>query len=404
MSLDIDIIEPTAPHPVPTAAVEADDEAPIPKQPHFLARIAVSLGLIMTGVGFAAVLIKSTGNAEQGTPQVIKVPVEVLTLEGSAANATVQATGAVQAARSVTVLPEVSGRITWVSEQLMPGGRLAAGASLARIDDRNYRVAGAAETSKVRQAELELVLEKGRGDVAQREWALLGAEGQRAASPELALRHPNLAVAEQGLTAARISLDKARLDLGRTSLTAPFNAVVVTESVDLGQVVGPTTQVATLVDADRFWVVASLPVDRLAVIDVPGVARPDGTVPEVGSVAIVRQALADGSAVERQGTVISRGGQLDPQTRNATVIVAIDKPLDPPNGGLPLYPGAFVDVEIVGRAIPGAFRLPRQAVAGGDTVWVVAEGDVLERRPVRVAWSLTEELIVARASRPATAS
>lgn len=399
MSLHPDMNEPTQEHPLPGAAATpalVEDEAPLarPPQPHWLARVAVTGGLLGAGGLVAALLIASTGEAEQGSPSVVKVPVEIMTLTEGSANALVGATGAVQAARTVTILPEVSGRITWVSEQLLPGGRLAAGAPLARIDDRNYRVAVAAETSKVRQAELELELEKGRGDVAQREWALLGADGQRAASPALALRHPNLAVAEQGLEAARISLEKARLDLGRTSLTAPFNAVVVAESVDLGQVIGQTTQVATLIDADRFWVQASLPVDRLAVIDVPGVPRPDGSLPELGSVAEVRQTLADGSAVIRQGTVISRGGQLDPQTRNATVIVAIDKPLDPPDGGLPLYPGAFVDVQIIGRPLNNSFRLPRQAVAGGDTVWVVAEGDVLERRTVKVAWSLAEDLIV----------
>jgi RND family efflux transporter MFP subunit len=194
--------------------------------------------------------------------------------------------------------------------------------------------------------------------------------------------------------AAEISRDKARLDLRRTTLSAPFNALVVSESLDVGQVVGAQSQVATLIGTDRFWVQATVPSERLNVIDVPGVPRPDGSVPELGATVEVIQTLPDGRTATRAGHVLSRGGQLDSQTRSATLIIAVDRPLDPAPGEQPLYAGAFVDVRIAGRMVEGAARLPRQALRNGDTVWVVNGDEKLERRAVEVAWSLPAEVMV----------
>ncbi len=373
---------------------EPTRELPKPPPPRLALRALLPFAIVGAGFALTAALFASSGEAEQGTPEVIRLPVEVIALNGGDANAVVMGTGAVVPSQQVVIVPEVGGRVEWVSDQLLPGGRLSQGDAFAGIDRSNYGVALAAETTRLQQAQLELELEKGRNEVAKREWELLGAGGQEQAEARLALRHPNLKIAELNVQAAEVARDKARLDLRRTALTAPFNALVVSEAVDVGQVVGPNSQVATLIGTDRFWVQASLPSDRISAFDVPGVPRPDGSVPELGAVVEVIQTLPDGRSSARKGQVISRSGQLDSQTRNATVMIAVDKPLDPGPGEQPLYAGAFVDVRIEGRPVSGAFRLPRQALRNGDTVWVVNAEDKLERRAVQVAWSLPTEVMV----------
>lgn len=372
---------------------EPTRELPKPPPPRLALRALLPVAIIGGGFALTAALFASSGEAEQGAPDVVRLPVEVIALDDSDANAVVMGTGAVVPSQQVVVVPEVGGRIDWISDQLLPGGRLSQGDAFAGIDRSNYGVALAAETTRLQQAELELELEKGRNEVAKREWALLGAQGD-ATDPRLALRHPNLKIAELNVKAAEVARDKARLDLRRTALTAPFNALVVSEAVDVGQVVGAQSQVATLIGTDRFWVQASLPSDRIRAFDVPGVPRPDGSLPEVGAVAEVIQTLPDGQTSTRKGQVISRSGQLDSQTRNATVMIAVDKPLDPGPGEQPLYAGAFVDVRISGRPVAGAYRLPRQALRNGDTVWVVNAEDQLQRRTVSLAWSLPDEVMV----------
>ncbi len=369
-----------------------DDFSDIPDPPprrRLLAKTATTLLMLALGVAGAAGVIAASGAAEKGTPPQRIDLVEALTLQAGDAQARVQATGTVLPDQQIVLSPEVAGRITWVSNQLVPGGRLRAGDSVARIDSRDYQVAVDQAKVAVEQAQLELDLETHRGTVAAREWEILG----EAASTDgrLARREPHLEVTRVNLEAARAGLRKAELALSRTNLRAPFNAIVLSESVDEGQVVGGGSPVATLAGTDRFRVDVSVPFDRLATLDVPGVG---GIGEDGGSEAIVRQRLAGGGLVERRGQVRALGGQLDPRSRTANLIVVVDLPLEDAAGGLPLMIGAFVDVELLGRIRSEALSIPRAALYDGDTVWVVDAKGALERRQVEVGWALSEQVEV----------
>lgn len=181
------------------------------------------------------------------------------------------------------------------------------------------------------------------------------------------------AAAEMNLTSAQSALARAELDLGRTVIRAPFNASVVEESVDIGQVVGAQTTIARLVGTDQLRVTLSVRVEELALIQVPG------------STVTVRQRLRAGEAIERAGSVVGLVDQLDPQTRRAELVVLIDDPLDA-EGGLPLLPGSTVDAEIRGEEPQSVVRVPRAAVYDGNTVWVVSPESTLERRVLTPVW------------------
>ncbi|MCB9760635.1 MAG: efflux RND transporter periplasmic adaptor subunit [Alphaproteobacteria bacterium] len=354
-----------------------------------LTRILAPIGLALGGVGVAAAIVMAGRSADSTPPPPAPTAVEVVEIALTDRPTRVFATGTVAADRQVAVSPEVSGRIVEADPRLLPGGRFAEGEVLARVDARDYRLAVQQEEARVQQAELELQLESGRVEVARQEWAMLREEG--AATP-LALREPHLKAVEAGLESARSGLERAKLSLSRTALKAPFNAMVVTESVDVGQVVAPGQQLVTLVGTDRMRVTVAVPVEQLRVLDIPGVTG------DVGSTATVSQRLGQGQAVERRGRVVSLGGQLDPQTRTAQVVVAIDDPLG--GEGLPLLPGAFVDVVLEGRPIADAVAVPRVAVSGGDLTWIVDAENKLAPRPLTVAWREPEALLVVGGLKP----
>jgi len=342
-------------------------------------------------VGFG-VMKGLSGEAESAPPAESVLPVEVITVAHDSGPATIVATGTVAAAQQVVVTPEVAGKLREVSDKLAPGGRFEKGELLARIDASNYVAGLRVAEQQLEQARLELSLEQGRGEVAAQEWAMLAPADKADRDANLALRRPQYAVAKAAVAAAEAQLSKARKDVGRTRLTAPFNAVVVAETVDVGQVVGAGTQVATLVGTDRARVTVSVPVDQLPVVEAPGVVRPDGSMPIRGSAATVTQTLTDGSHITRQGEVLGVSGQLDPQTRTAQVTV--DIPVTTDETGLSMLPGAFVSVAIHGASWDDAFRLPRTALSDGDTVWVVDEESTLQRREVSVAWSLPDAVVL----------
>jgi RND family efflux transporter MFP subunit len=237
---------------------------------------------------------------------------------------------------------------------------------------------------------VNLELERSRGAVAEREWALVG-EGRSAEEAPLALRRPQLSSAQAALASAEATLATAKLNLERTSLRAPFDAIVLSEGVDVGQVVGAATQVATLVGTARMRVEVRVPVEALAVLEIPGMGA------QQGSRATVTQRLTTGAAgdqqITRAGHLVGLGGQIDAATRSATVLVGIEDPLGD-GSGLPLLPGAYVEVDLQGRPVEGAIGVPRLGIREGTVAWVVGAEDRLERRDVTVGWRAEDQVFV----------
>ena len=335
-------------------------------------------GILAAGFVVAGLLFVSGGSAQKAVPGAAS--------SGSDHRSQPEISPSPCAARcrdpsqQVALMPQVAGKIVETSPKLMPGGRFEAGEVIARIDPRDYTAARDAAQSQAQRAELELALERGRGEVAEREWEMIAEEG--AAPTDLALRKPQYALAEQNVLAARGALKQAQLNVQRTRLTAPFNAVVVAENIDVGQVVGPASTAAMLVGTDQLWVTVSLPISEVDVLQFG----------DDGSSAKVIQRLSDGRTVEHAGRALQLG---EPRSRHPTaqVTVGIDRPYDPEQSALPLLPGAYVEVIFEGLVASQVLRIPRAAVYGGDTVWVTDDGK-LASRLVEIAGGDEEAVLV----------
>jgi RND family efflux transporter MFP subunit len=351
----------------------------------FLLHFVLPVLIIAGGVATARYLKSQAKSAKQRPPEKTAPVVETITATVSEVNTRIVASGMTMPAKRVTLTPEVTGRILKISKALVPGNRVKKGQILARLDNRDYALAIAQEVSRVEQAELALQQEVERKVIAEKELKLLGKDKNTTVST-LATRTPQLNVARQNTQAAESGLAKAKLNLSRTVLRAPFNALVMEKNVDKGQLVGPSTSVATLIGTDELWVDVSVNVEQLPRIQIPGVNS------EAGSRAIVVHQIGPNTRVEREGRVLQLQGELDPQNRTAQLLVSIPKPFDGP--GLPLLSGAFVTVEIDGQAVHEGFSLPREALRDGHFVWAVDKGDRLRKRQVEVVWRDRERVVV----------
>ncbi len=343
-------------------------------------------------------------------PKPIKKPrdergalVEVVSVQPVRQRLRVSEFGSVIPAEQVVVQPEVSGRVVWQHDELVPGGRFKKGETLLRLDGRDYRLAERQAGATVDRAELELKVEKARGEVAKAEWDVID-RGKRASDEgrALGLREPQLQAARAGLDAARGTRAQAKLASSKTVLRAPFNGFVKIEAVDVGQLVTPQMPLATLVGSDRFWVQVSVPVDRLTAVDVPGMNADEGK----GAVAVIAQDVG-GQRIERTGRVLRLLGDLDPVGRMARLLVEIDDPLGlaappkpgskqtPARPGLPLLLGAFVEVAIEARELGEVIELPRLALRDGSGVYVYGPDSRLVVRDVKIAWR-TEKTVLIR--------
>ncbi len=394
-----------------------------------LFRALLPVAILALGIAVMIGLVMSKPKARKAERAELGTLVEASPVEPERRTIEVRAHGTVVPARQVVLSPEVSGRVTWMSSELVPGGRFTAGDTMVRIDARDYSLAVEQQYAQVDQAATALEIEKGRKKIAEREWELLGDSKDKQGAA-LALRDPQLRTAEVALRSAESALERARMNVGRTKVSAPFNGLVQTRAVDIGQLVGPSSPLVTLVGTDAFWVQLSIPVDRLAWIDIPEVRGATE-----GSPARVWRQIGD-QRIEREGRVIRLMGDLDPLGRMAKVLVEIDDPLglstpartavgegaQPPAPGLPLLLGAFVEVAIDGREVDHVVEIPREALRHGDNVYLVDSEKVswpeslsgllfwadsgdrkslltldrMETRPVQVLWRMPDTVLVNR--------
>lgn len=315
--------------------------------------------------------------------------VRTATVARSAQRIDVEATGTVMPAESISLQAQVSGRVVSVSDDLQPGAVVRKGETLLRIEGTDFEAAVAEAEAQLAQARADLALERGRSEVAAAEFDSFAGDLEMPVNEELARRGPQLDSAQAAVKRAEAQLARARANLGRTTLRAPFDALVLEESVDVGSQVGAQTQLARLVAVDRYWVRATLPIAHLAYVDVPGFNA------ESGSRVVIRQDGGVGGAAQREGTVMRLFGEVTPQGRLAQLLIRVPDPqaLEAESGGLPLLLDAFVDVSIRGERELEAIRLPREYLREGDTVWVYADGR-LEIRPVDILWREAEHVLI----------
>ncbi|MBO6937490.1 MAG: efflux RND transporter periplasmic adaptor subunit [Deltaproteobacteria bacterium] len=361
--------------------------------------VQVVLALVIVGLGFGVVVAfkKSAPEPQQSEQENRGLLVQTQQVHVDDHDVHVRAQGQVMAARRVVLSPQVAGKITWVSDALVPGGRVPSNTRLLRLDGRDYALALQSRSADVNRASLELQLEQRRQAIAEREWNNFGTENGGSGDANdpgraLALRQPQVENAEVSVEAAQSAVQQARLNLQRTTIRAPFNAMVLSESVDVGQYVAPGSQLATLVGTDEAWVQVSLPVEAL-----PSITFPEGDEGE-GSPAEVRFDVG-GQEVLRQGRVLRLLPDLDASGGMARILVAIEDPFALEREGadapkVPLLLGSFVTVDIDVPWIRGAVEVPRLAVREGGKVYVMNAEDQLEIRDLRIVWGRADSVLV----------
>lgn len=345
----------------------------------------LSIGVVALAAGAAFALIATKPEPPRTEKPLEGTLVEVIEVASAHHDVQLHAKGTVVPAEEVVMQPELSGRVVWQSPELVVGGRFKKGQPILRIDPRDYQLAVESFRSQVNRAKLDLAVEERRGEVAKREWEAFGDMKATEAQKALAQRKPYLESSKLALKAAQSSLKKARLDLTRTTVRAPFNAEILEETVDIGQLIGPQDRVARLVGTDAYHVQVSVPVGSLRTIRARSTEAP-------GSIVSVIQRVGQ-ETIEREGEVIRRLADLDPNGSMARILVSIEDPIGD-GSELPLLLGSYVDVAVEAAPIAEAIRVPRTALRGGRNVYVMNDEDLLEIRTVEVAWTLPDAVLV----------
>ncbi|MEC9398455.1 MAG: hypothetical protein VX475_12575, partial [Myxococcota bacterium] len=124
-------------------------------------KVVLPLVVIAGAVAVAVGMVKNRPEAPKREKPERTLLVEVQPVKRVQQRIDVRAQGTVRAARQINIQPQVSGQVTFVHEQLVPGGFLEKGALIARVDTTDYRLTVEQQKLNVENAKALLDQEKG---------------------------------------------------------------------------------------------------------------------------------------------------------------------------------------------------------------------------------------------------
>ena len=167
------------------------------------------------------------------------------------------ADGIVEAVRQSTVAAQIAGRVVELHADV--GSRVAKGAVLARIDERESAQVLASNEAQIARATADLA--NARANL-ERNRKLLEKQYISQAAVDRAQAEHDAAAAT--LAAAKAGTGAAAAARSHTVITAPFSGVIAERSVQLGEMAQPGRPLFTMFDPVDLRVVASVPEDGIA--------------------------------------------------------------------------------------------------------------------------------------------
>lgn len=333
--------------------------------------------LIVTGIAAIGVLaaytsgIGSEGGNLAPPPADSGVYPQVSTFQPSAANyaSSIKGYGEVLPVRNLSLAAEISGRIIEISPAFKSGERLNTGDVLIKIDDTAYREAVASAESNLAAAEVTLLQQQLNQSQARAEWQRSGLTG----SPDsgLALYEPQVKAAEAAVLYAQRALEKARSDLRKTVIRAPFNALVVSRSAEVGGIVQSGSELARLYGTDQVEV--TLAISTRDWRNLP--PQPDTDKSWMVTLSDTE------SDFQWQGYVDRIEQHIETNTRQRSMIVRLDNPLD---HSPPLYPGTFIEAAIPGITLQNVWQVPASSLTQNGEIWYIDSSNMLRKTPARL--------------------
>ncbi|MGK0173100.1 MAG: RND family efflux transporter MFP subunit [Gammaproteobacteria bacterium] len=323
----------------------------------------LQLAIVIAVVGGSFLLSESLGRApapvRPAKPEA-RLTVTVIAPVVSSYRPDLTLTGTVEASTITSIVPQVSGKVIYVSSNFRPGARVRKGELLFAIEPADYELAMQGTLANIEIARSDLMRLEAEASAEKK--IFLSSNPQRDI-PGLIARVPQIAAVNARIKAGEAARAMSDLSLRRTKVHAPFDARVIDTQLDVGQVATATVALGSIYSMENLEVVTPVSSDDLRRIGKP-----------IGRAALV---ISDYATDQRfAGSVVRQGAVLDEFTRLGKLYirtVATD--------GLTL--GEFVSVVIEGEIIDSALGIPESGLTSRDQVWVV-EGNTLAERRVQV--------------------
>ena len=328
-------------------------------------RVLMPIGILLGSIVITVVLIRNPTRVSESAPEIIPISVRVAEVRSESVQLFIESQGKAQAARQASLSSNVQGPVAWVSPSLEAGAYVKAGEPLLRLELADFETAVARSRATYEQASAEA--EFAAADLAR----ITELAAKRLASEsELQNAERAATVTSARLADAEAALEQSELDAERSILRAPFNAVVASRDVELGQFVNRAQSVAVLFDADSVDVRVPLAIRQLGYLDVPMGFR--GEFESVQAPRVELVGSYGGKQYIWEGKLLRTEATIDPNSNTVQSIIRIEQPTADLGGEtIPLPIGLFVEARIAGKLVEDIISLPRSAIGNNSQVLVV---------------------------------
>ena len=328
-------------------------------------KILYPIVVLVLGLGLAVLIAVNEPEITPEPYEPLVTTVRVTRVEATAEYLGITSQGTVQPRSQSELIPEVSGRVVWVSHALVGGGAFQHDSVLLRIDVADYR-------RLVDRGEASLLRAEAEYGHAADELKRMASLHKRQLASQQQLDNARRAaqVADANLIETRAGLEQANRDLARTELRAPFDGLVRNEQVDVGQFITRGQSIGTIYATDYVEVRLPISADQLGYLGLPISTR--GQIPETLRPPVTVSSDFGNTRLLWEGQLMRLEAEIDERSR---MIYGVTRLQLQDSEDSPLLPvGMFVQAEIRGRRVENIIRLPRSAMRDNYQVLVV-DGD-----------------------------
>ena len=331
----------------------------------------------------AATLMATAPVLEPSSVEKLATTVRVVEIQPKSVQLKVNSQGSVMPSTESQLIPEVSGKVSWMSPNLVAGGYFDDQEILIRVDDTDYKTKLDRAQANLTRAEAE----QQHNEFEYRRMQSLVKRNQVSRSQlENSLRAYR--VAEASLQDATANFNQAEQDLARTQIRAPFAGLVRSENVDIGQFVSRGSPIATIYAGNQAEVRLPIADRQLAFLNIPVSIR--GEIPQEFQPEVTLTAQYAGQTLEWKGNIVRSEAEIDVSSRMVQLVARVESASNP----VPLSIGLFVSAEIQGLAAKNVVVLPREALRNDNQVLVVDDENRLRFRKIETLRLYQDDLLV----------
>lgn len=324
------------------------------------------LPLVILTIGFGGMTaIKASGEKDEDNKPVDTRPtVKIETAIAEDYQVRITSFGEVKPVESTMVSAQVSGEVlTWHSK-FVPGGLVLRGDTLFTIEPDTYEAALLQAEADLSLAKANLIEEQAKADVAKRE-----SKGNKVS--DLYLRKPQMLGAQASVKSAQARLKIAQRDVNNCEIKAPYNALVVSRDLGVGQYVNKGAQVGELYNIESAEV--SFPIAGFDKEFLPSdITQQPAIISTKGF-----------NTITREGKITRDLGIIDQSTRMSQLVVRIEDPYGLTSSVPALKFGHYVEVSFAGRTLNQVYRLPQELI-NNRIIWLLDEEQQMQPQRVEI--------------------